>query len=781
MEEFQTVGKPFPHVDARDKATGRTLFISDFKLSGMLSGGILRSPIPHAYIKGYNLEKARSVKGIVAILTGQDIPRNPWGPKIQDTYALAVEKVRYVGDEVVAIAGVDEDAVSEALGFIEVDYEELPAVFDPREALSPDAPKIHDREQDNRVAYYHFHRGNVEEGFNKAHLVLEETYQTSLVHHLYLEPHTAVARYERDTLYLWTTLQGPFVSQISIAKTLEISPSNLRIIQLPGGGAFGGKGLSNTHLICGLLAKVTGRAVAVRRSVAEELMASRPRVPESITLKMGVTRDGTITAKQMKILADAGAYAGLSPVVLHTSAIRADALYRYQNIETEATGVYTNKIPTGACRGYGNPQTHFAVESHLDTIASLLGMSPLELRLKNATEKGDVTAHGWVMKSCELKSCLRKVTEASGFPKNSGDQKSVPATKVAADPGLSTNILKGRRRRGKGLACFIHVSSSRAHFKEYDGSAAEVWLYPDGKVRVVTPETDFGQGAHTVLAQIAAEELEIPLSSVQVIQPDTHIGVFGLGLAASRITTLGGNAVKAAAANALDKLRIACGKILNAEPESLGYGSGRFWVKDHPERSLLFGETIQAALYANLGLPIVGRGTFDPETQPPDESGYGNISAAYTFGAQVVEVEVDIDTGQVEVVSVYSAHDAGRIINPLLAAGQVTGGVVMGLGYALSEELQVRDGRVQNSGLQDYRVFLSPGTPPIHPLFVEEEDPVGPFGAKGLGEPPLIGIAPAVANAIFDALGVRMTTLPITPERILASLNKRKELSIVSH
>jgi CO/xanthine dehydrogenase Mo-binding subunit len=756
------IGKRIPRTDSWEKARGKAVYGIDMKLPGMLQGKILRSPHPHARILHIDPSEAERLAGVKAVITAKDTPKIKYGAQMSDEYPLAVDKVRYIGDEVAAVAAVDEETALEAIGLIRVEYEELPAVFSLQEALAPGAPEIHPGTQ-NIVTHIEFERGSVLEGFQEAEEVLEDTFLTSNVHPGYLEPHVCVALVDAgERITLWGSFQAPARNREQVAKVMNLPLNKIRMIQTVVGGGFGGKATQVIPLypICAFLALKAGAPVRILNSWEEEFAASRSRMPTEIRIKLGIKRDGSFTAKELKILANCGAYAGTGPSVLGTTAIRATSLYRFRNVKCRADLIYTNLTPIGSYRGYGNPQLHFAMESVIDMAAEAIGQDPLEVRLKNAIREGDISVHGWVMNSCQLSQCLQVAAQKSGWKE-----------KRARTREKSVGI---------GLAAMIHVSGNRGVYPYYDGSAAYVRVNAHGGIDLITGEAEIGQGSNTVFSQIVAEVLGVPIEDIHPAPLDTDHSPFGLGTFASRVTTLGGKAVQLAAEDARKKLlEIAAGK-MEARVEDLKCSGGRIFVRGSGDRGMKIAEVAQLGLHATGGAPVLGVGSFvvPPTVVPPDQSKYGNISIAYSFGVQVAEVRVDRKTGKVEILNFFSVHDSGTVLNPLLAEGQVEGGVVQGIGYTLWEEIVRKQGKVLNGNFADYRLPTILDVPPISAAFIEIPDPYGPFGAKGLGEITLVGTAPAIANAIYDATGVRLKELPFTPEKVFMALRTKSALKI---
>ncbi len=751
---FSAVGKSLPSIDSKGKVTGEAKYIEDMRMPGMLYGKILRSPIPHGKILHIDTSKAKRLIGVKAVLTGRNAPGTQFGVIISDELILANNKVRYIGDEVAAVAAIDQDSAQEAVDLIKVEYEALPAVFDPEEAMKPDAPLIHDVEN-NIADKFQFTRGNLSEGLDMADFILEDRFETPVVHQCYLEPVGCIASLDaHGILNLWLPFQKIFLTRSVLSKALHLPPGKIRIIQPTVGGGFGGKLDQKMPTVASLLALKTGKPVRIINTCQEEFMIGRSRVATKIALTMGVTRDGTVVGKKVRIIADNGAYSSFAPFTLNAIAFRHDNAYRFRNLETEAYLVYTNKVPTSAFRGFGNPQITFAVESMLDALAEKVGMDPIEMRLRNISRTGDVTAHGWKIRSCGLQECIDKASEATRWKEKKMERVS---------------------RRGLGIACAIHVSGNRASY-DYDGSSAFMKLNEDGNFDLLIGEGDLGQGARTVFAQIAAEVIGVRCENINVSSADTATTPYCLGASASRVTFVGGNAVKTAAEAMKMKIFDVASEMLGASKEDLMIKEGRIFVQGSEEgKSLSFAEVSKFALYRKGGGPIMEKGTFDADSERMDpETKYGNISGAYSFAAHIAEVEVDPNTGKVNILNYGAAHDLGKAINPMAARGQIIGGIAQGIGYALTEELVFQKGKILNSGYSDYKIVSAEDLPVIKTIFVETNDPEGPFGAKGLGELTLVPVAAAIANAVSDAVGVRMKSLPITPEKILKSLEEKK-------
>ncbi len=765
MNESGLIGQRVLPQDAREKASGQIRYLPDMAFPGLLVGKVLRSPHPHARIRRIDVSKARRVPGVRAVVTRENSPRVHFGIILKDELPLAHEKVRYVGDEVAAVAAETEEAALEGLAAIEVEYEPLPAVFDLEEAIREGAPLVHDDVARNMPGGVHVERGDVKTGLARAYKVVEGRYETPMMHQAALEPICCVADWQQGVLSLWGPFQSPFlIRQYLLAAPLGLPLSAIRLHQTMVGGAFGGKLDQRHYLVCALLAMAAGRPVRLLNTLEEELIATRPRMAADIRLCTGWSREGKLLAKQVRILADNGAYTSLSLPILSSMSMRTDSVYRTPCVSVNADLVYTNTCPSGQMRGFGNVQATFAFESHLDEVAGALGMDPVDLRLANATRPGDVSVHGWKMLSCGLEEAITAAAGRIGWTEKRGRD-----TYRAGDG-------KGPVRRGVGLAGNMHVTSNKPFATsitghDFDGSAALVRIHEDGRVTVLTGEVDLGEGVTTTLGIIAAEELGVPLETVRVANVDTEIAPYGLGTYASRVTFMGGNAVQAAAADAKRQLLDVAARALDAPASELEVNDGIISVKGFPHRRLTYAEAAQRGFAMGL-TNVVGRGEFRSEPGAMDvKTKYGNQTMTYSFACHAAEVEVDVETGKVRVLRIVAAHDLGRVINRLGAEGQIDGGVMQGIGFALVEELIRKDGVIRNPSFLDYKIPSSLDAPPaVDAIFVETMDPAGPHGAKGLAETAINPTAAAIANAITDAVGIRVRSAPITPEKILRAL-----------
>lgn len=754
MAEYSVVGKRMPRIDGVAKVTGDARFTVDLSLPRMLYGGILRSPSPHARLLNVDVSAAARMPGVRAVITSQDFGGKKYGffpdPRLIDECPLAVDKVRHVGEGVAAVAAVDEETVQEALALIKADYEDLPAVFDPEEAMAPEAPLVHDL--DSNIAFsLHSDFGDVAQAFRQADYLREDVFYSQPVLHGSLETQCTLASYENSGyLTIWSTTQNPWRLRRDLANMLGLPEGNVRAIKPHLGGGFCGRLFTLSLDMCAaVLSMKTARPVRITYGREETFVATRGRVPMNTRLKTGVKWDGTILGCQAWLVADNGAYNSLSMTSVMLAGTLINLPYRIPNIKFDGYLVYTNNQPSGAQRGAGNPQIRYATETQLDMIAEALNLDPVELRLKNSLRPGDTTANGFKIASCGLPESVRAVAGRLG------------ASPAEARDGLF----------GKGLACAGHYgggAKSRAH----DSSSATIKAEDSGTFVLFTGTSDIGQGSDTTLAQIAAEVLGARLEDVRVVAADTAITPADLGTFGSRVTMIAGNAVKATAEEARRQLLEVAAQVLEARAEDLEARDGQVYVKGSPDRGVSLAQAAQAA--TDQGRPILAHGAYNAPTEARDpQTGAGNVSPAYAFGTQGAEVEVDGETGQVRVRQMVVAQDLGFAINPMGAEGQLEGSVSAGLGQALSETLVRRQGHVFNASFLDYKMPTSLDVPPLATVLVETMDPAGPFGAKGIGESGQVPTIPAVVNALRRAGVAWLRDLPLTPEKVLRALEGR--------
>ncbi|MDY6864124.1 MAG: molybdopterin cofactor-binding domain-containing protein [Thermodesulfobacteriota bacterium] len=753
MENYSVVGKRLPRIDANVKVTGDAKYTGDMILPGMLYGKILKSPLPHAKIINIDAGKALKLKGVRAVITGKDTYGIKYCiidiPQALDKCPLAVDKVRYIGDEVAAVAAIDEDTAEEALDLIEVEYEELPAVFDPIEAMEPDAPKVHEEKENNIAMGVSYQLGNVEEGFKNSFLVREDEFKTQAIQHVPMEPHATIGHFDSSgKVTVWSGTQSPYFIHRDLARTLNIPESKVRVIKPYTGSGFGGKTEMHSHDFCAaLLSKKTGRPVKIVYTREELFTNTRLRHPIIIGLKTGVKKDGTIMAYDIKAVLDGGAYNSTGPLATFLFTYFPFLVYRMEHYRINSTNVYTNKPFCGAMRGHGAPQGRFAFESQLDMIAEELGIDPVEIRLKNAISEGEVLLNKTRIKSCGLKDCIKKSSE-------------------------SLNWKEIEPHKGIGMGCQGFVSGANIA-PPYDATGTIIKAHEDGGVTVLTGASDIGQGSDSIIAQIVAEELGIKLEDIRIIAADTEITPLEPGSFSSRVTLMSGNSAKAAASDVKQQLFEIVAEKLEANVEDLDARDRRIFVKGSPDRGMSFKDAITAS-FGDKEMPVLGRGHYYAKVDTASmATGECNMSRTYSFASHAAEVEVDPETGLVKIIKHSAAHDCGRAINPMAVEGQLEGSVSMGQGFTLLEKVYIDKGQVLNPNLLEYKIPTSLDSPEIESIPVEAIDNEGPFGAKEAGEGATNPVAPAIANAIYKAAGARVYELPITPEKIVNSLEEQ--------
>ncbi len=723
-------------------------------LPGMLHGRVARSPHARARIINLDLSRALRVPGVRAIVTGADIPLGKWGPIMKDQTTLARDIVRYSGEEVAAVAAVSDDAAQEAIEAIRVDYEVERPLLDPKGALEPGCARVHE-DRPNLVREVSFSRGDVQAGFAAADAVYEATYEVPYQYHGYTEPMGTLASPDSSgRLTLWAPTQSVFFTRELVAEAIGVPVSRVRVVQTVVGGAFGGKiGEENNSAIAALLALKAGQPVRLINDRPGDFAAARKSIPEIITLKIGVTRDGRLVAKEMDVLADNGAYSGLAPEQMVVTAMRCDNLYRTENLSTRGRLVYTNNQPSGTFRAFGTQQAQFAMDSHLTVLAGMIDMDPVELLRRNVIQAGDTSIHGWVMNSCGLTDCINTVAKEIGWEQ-----------KYRAAPG------NGRTRRGVGIGIGIHVTANR-QLADWDGATVALKMNEDGSVNLISGEGDLGQGASTVLAELAAAELGVRFEDVVVSQADTDVVPFAFGSYASRTTLLAGNATILAARLVREKLLNMVAQRLEISESDLDIADGWIFVKGSAEIGMTVGDACRAHLFRAGGDAIYERATYDAPTVMFDRKTlYGNVAPAYSFAAQAVEVEVDTQTGVVTLIRSVVADDVGRALNPLAVEGQICGAVAQGIGWALYENMRFDEGRLLTDDFRDYTMPVAEALPDLQTVLVESSEPNGPLGAKGASETAIVPAAGAIANAVAHATGARIQSLPITGEKLLAAM-----------
>ncbi len=758
----KVIGKPFRKVDARMKCTGQTKFADDIALPRMLYSKMLRSHVPHALIKRLDVSKALALPGVVAVITGKDLPI-PYGilPVSQDEHALCIEKVRFIGDPVAAIAAIDEDTAFEAMDLIEVEYEPLETITDIKDAINTQEPRIHDYGDGGNIhKKVALEFGDLDEGFAEADAIDEGLYFYEGNTHLPMEQHAAVAHFDHDgKLTIWSSTQTPHYVHRALAKTLELPASHIRVIATPNGGGFGGKTDPFNHEVAvSKLAMLTGRPVKITLTREEVFYCHRGRHPVLMWVKTGVKKDGSITALHFRSLLDGGAYGSYGVAsTFYTGALQT-VTYEVPRYKFEGLRAFTNKPPCGPKRGHGTPQPRFALEVHLDKIAERLGLDPAEMRKEHLAPAHTVTANYLRVGSMGLGRCIDKVVEGSDW---------------------KNKFRKLPYGKGIGIACGSYLSGAGLpiYWNNMPHSGVQLRLDRQGGVCVMCGSTDVGQGSDSVLAYIVAEVLGIDPFDIRVLTADTDLTPVDLGSYSSRVTLMTGNAALQAAERARELLTMAVAEKLNVPIENIAFAERRAFDVENPEIGMSFAEAVQIA-EAKFGT-IGTVGSYTPPRSPGRFKGAGvGPSPAYSYSAAVAEVDVDPETGIVMVERIWIAHDIGKSINPVLVMGQVEGSVYMGLGEALMEEMAYRTNRNVVHKIPSMLEYKSPTTLEmcdVKTYLIEDPDPNGPFGAKEVGQGPLLPIPPVVVNAIYDAVGVRIDEVPATPEKVLAALRAKAQ------
>jgi 4-hydroxybenzoyl-CoA reductase subunit alpha len=782
------VGKPFRKVDARAKCTGQTKFADDIFLPRMLYCKILRSHHPHALIKNIDLTKALALPGVVAIITGKDLPI-PYGilPVSQDEHALCIDKVRFVGDPVAAVAAIDEDVAFDAINLIEVEYERLNTISSIEEAIMIDEPRIHEYgDEANIHKKVSLEFGEVQAGFAEADLVREDIFFYEGNTHLPMEQHAAVAYFDTDEkLTLWSSTQTPHYVHRALTKVLQIPASHIRVIATPNGGGFGGKSDPFNHevVVC-KLSMLTGRPVKVTLTREEVFYCHRGRHPVLMQVKTGVKNDGAITAMHFKSFLDGGAYGSYGVAsTFYTGALQT-VTYDVPCYKFEGLRAFTNKPPCGPKRGHGTPQPRYALEVQLDKIAEELRLDPAAMRRQHLVKPNTVTANYLRIGSMGLGACIDKIVEGSDWNNKfswNGTQpgaasRSVPGA-VATGSTSNTNERKLPYGKGIGIACSSYICGAGLpiYWNNMPQSGVQLRLDRQGGVCVMCGSTDIGQGSDSILAYIVAEVLGVDPFDIRVVTADTDLTPVDLGSYSSRVTLMTGNAAIQAAERARELLTIAVAEKLKLPIENISFAERRAFDVENPEVGITFAE---AVVLAESKFGTIGTvGSYSPPRSPGKYKGAGvGPSPAYSYSAAVAEVDVDPRTGIVTVERVWIAHDIGKSINPMLVMGQVEGSVYMGLGEILMEEMTYRANRNLVHKIPSLLEYKSPTTMEmcdVKTYLIEDPDPNGPFGAKEVGQGPLLPVPPAVANAVYNAVGVRIDEVPIMPEKVLKAMRDK--------
>ena len=759
--EFKHVNKSEKRVDVYEKVTGKAEYGADMRFPDMLYGKVLRTEYPHAKIKNIDTSKAEKQPGVVAVITAEDIPNNEFGVIIENQQVLAKEKALYIGDGIAVVAAESAKQAVKAAEMIEVEYEELKGIYNPLKSREADAQLVHEDLEDNQVIHHPLRKGDIEEGFANSDVILEREYDTPFIEQSYIEPEAVVAvpYQENSTVTVYGSVQNPFACQNAVATVLQEDLNKVRIVQNHMGGSFGGKDevISSMAARASVLALKTERPIKLVNNRDESIKESYKRHPYHMKYKIGATEDGKIQAMEIEAVADSGAYACQTPFVTWRSVVQATGPYEVENVKTDTYGYYTNNVYTGAMRGYGSPQVIFAQESLMDELADELDMDPVELRMKNIYHNNSYTASGQKLDSHEvsLEEVLTKAVEKSNF---------VEKYKKYSEEQT------GDKKRGIGLSISFRGCSLGA--EAIDAAGIILSLKKDGSVGLYSGLAENGQGLKTVYSQMAAEALSLETDKINFMQVDTLISPDSGSTVASRATLIGGNAVKKAADNLIDKIKEYIADKYDQDKEDVYLKDGSIYGKKDVEIMTINEMASKAAME---GVYLTTYGWYvSPDISWDEETGHGNPYFTYVYGCQVAEVEVDTATGEIDVLNMTAAHDVGRAINPANVKGQIYGGISMGLGYGIMEEIETDDGYIENTNFDQYMIPTVKDMPDIEPIIVENPDPNGPFGAKSIGEPTLELGAAAIANAVANATKKRIRSLPLNLERIIVGKDLHK-------
>ena len=751
QDRFRTVGCSTERLDAVEKVTGQAKYTGDLALPGLLEGKVLRSAFPHALIESVDTRKAEALQGVVAVLTRNDLNDiDPYfGHCLRDRPLIAVDRVRYIGEPVAVVAAVNRETAEEALSLIEIGYKELPCLATVQDALAEGAPLLHenvagvgefhemggvgDQMRSNICHHEHFVKGSIAKGFEEADEIIEETYEFPMIYHYTMEPHTAVAKFTQQGITLWTSSAHPFLIRSEIAHMFGFPQTKVEVVVPYVGGAFGGKSYFKIEpMVVAIARKTAGRPVRVAQTVAESMLTIR-RHSAKCRIKTGVRRDGSIVAREAEVVMDTGAYADNGPRVAKRAANRIHGPYRIKHCKIDVISVYTNTVPAGSMRSIGGPQTIWPLESHMDSIAERLGADPLEFRIKNFLIAGEQLRTDAKAMDADLAMGLNRAAASIGW----GSVKSIP---------------------GRGLGIAVGVTDSEA----MPVSVALLRLLADGSVLVMAGSTEVGQGTRTVLSQIAAEELDVPVEHVTMPGTNTSYTPFDRSTGASRSTTVMGNAVKAAAKDLREQIISAAAEVLNVEPNNIELKNGEVLCGAN---RVGYGKLV-GLFFGMPGGELIGRGYIRPGGGMDKQ-----LPVFWETGMGGVDVSVDTETGSISLNKYVTIADVGKAINPAQCEGQDEGAAIQGLGHTMFESLSYDNGQLLNPNLVDYRVPLITDLPAVFESnLVENGDGPGPYGAKGMGESGIVSIAPAIGNAIARATGVRIRNLPLTPERVWRAL-----------
>ena len=764
-KEYKVIGKPIPKHDANIRVTGKAIYGHDIVMPGMLYGAILRTEHPSAIIESIDVSEAKNYPGVICVITADDVDVNNIGYK-RDHPILKKGEANCIRDEIAAVAAETKEIAQHAIKLIKVKYKIRKGIYDAFEALNEHAPQINKFisgkfENKNIAEKFHYEHGNLEEEKKKSKHIVSRRFTLPRMTHACMATSNITAYFNNidKRLLLYSSTQVPFLYQRDMAHALKMNPSDIRVIQPVIGGGFGSKlDMHPFEPICALLSIKTGRPVQILYSREEEFIASPIRQPMVIDLTAGVDKHGNFTFREINIVKDNGAYTSWGATTPFVIMQAFSSLYKVKACKFDAKAVYTNNIFAGSFRGYGNPQATFALERVIDLLADELGMDKAEIRLLNANEKGEITGQGLHYDTCGHKECLETVISKSHYKKK----------KFANQDS--------RYKKGIGLASMLHVGGGAKIYRS-DGCGTTLKIDPYGYCTIITGSNEIGQGSETVLAMIASEELGIDLKKIKVINTDTDVKPWDVGVHASRTSFVAGNSLLGAIKILKEKLNRKAAELLKANHSEFEYSDNKI-ISLKSNDGIALDKVVREMHFSEPNELAIASYFYEPSSKFQDKDFKGNVSGTYAFAAQAIEVEVDTYTGNVKVLDVYVAQDVGKVLNPLLLGGQIEGGILQGVGYALTEELLMKEGRILNPNFHNYKMLTASDTPEIHFFPIETNDKEGPYGAKGVGEAPLIPTAAAIANAICNALGLDFLELPITPEKVLFAIAEKTKKTV---
>ena len=772
VKELKIIGKSTPKLDAKERVTGKSVYGHDIELPGMLHGMILRTKYPCAKIISIDVSEAKALDGVMCVITAADVDVNQIGYK-RDHPIFKSKTVNCNRDEIAAVAATTKEIAKKALSLIKVEYEVKKGIYNPFDALKEDAPKLNEFSHDkfgnkNIGESFHYEHGNIEDQKKLSKVIITKRYETSRVTHCCMATSNITASYSKldGQLTIWASTQVPFLYQRDVAHALKMEPSKIRIIQPIIGGGFGSKlDMLPFEPICALLSIKTGKPVQLLYSREEEFIASPTRQPMIIDLTTGANENGKFTFREVKITMDNGAYTSWGATTPFVMMQTYSSLYQVPACSFDAKAIYTNNPFAGSFRGYGNPQATYSIETNIDLLAKELGIGKDEIRLINANYKGEITGQGLNFKTCGAIPALKKVIEESKY-----------SQRIKSQISNSKSQESGRYKKGIGLASMLHVGGGAKIYRS-DGCGTRLKIDHYGYLTIITGSNEIGQGSETVLAMIAVEELGIPIEKIKVINTDTDVKPWDVGVHASRTSFVAGNSLLGAIKLIKEKLNKQAAKLLCIENSDFIYQNGSMF---HDDKEIKIDKVVREM---HFGLPnelCVVEYFYEPPSSFQDKEFKGDVSGNYAFASQAIEVEVDTLTGKVKVLNVFVSQDVGRVLNPLALQGQIEGGVATGIGFALTEEMIYKNGMLLNPNFHGYKLLTSMDMPDVNFYPVETYDDAGPYGSKGVGEAPLIPTAAAIANAVADAIGIEFYSLPLSPEKILKALKEKTINKVLS-